>query len=319
MNTMKLLKKMMICLAVGLMMIPTLTSAEEPIKIGILQYMEHESLNENREGFIAGLKEAGYIDGETIELQYENAAGDNGALTSMGEKLVSSSDYLFAIATPAVQTLANNTKELPIYFSSVTDPVDAGLVKSLEKPETNVTGTINAGPLEEQIELMLSIRPETETVGLLYDSGELNAVSEVKRAKKILDDRNLAYEEITVTSTNDITQALDSLLNKVDTLFIVNDNTVASAMGYIGDMAAEKDIPVIGASKDMILVNGLATYGLDYYDLGKQTAQMLIRQIEEGTVIEETPVETANELELVVNEEMAKRLNIDLSSIKAPQ
>lgn len=316
---MKQLKKIMILLALGLIIIPTLASAQEPIKVGILQYVEHESLNATREGFVDGLKEAGYVDGDKVKIQYENAAGDNATLSSMGEKIAGANDYLVAIATPAAQSLANITKDLPIYFSPVTDPVDAGLVKSLEKPETNLSGTVDAGPLKEQIELMLSIKPETKTVGLLYNSGEANSVGEVERAKKILEEQNLAYEEVSVTSTNDISQALTTLLNKVDALFLVTDNTVASAMSYVGDMAAEKEIPVIGGSKDMVLVNGLATYGLDYYDLGKQTAQMLVRQIEEGKSIEEMSVETAKDLELVVNEEMAKRLGIDPDSIQAPQ
>ncbi|PMB84909.1 ABC transporter substrate-binding protein [Dolosicoccus paucivorans] len=319
MKTTKLLTKMMTLLALALMIVPTLTSAQEPIKVGILQYVEHESLNATREGFIDGLKEAGYVDGDKIKIQYENAAGDNGTLTSMGEKIASANDYLFAIATPAAQSLANITKEVPIYFSAVTDPVDAGLVKSLEKPETNVSGTVDAGPLKEQIELMLSIKPDIKTIGLLYNSGEANSVGEVERAKKILEEQNLAYQEVSVTSTNDISQALATLLNKVDALFLVTDNTVASAMSYVGDMAAENDIPVIGGSKDMTLVNGLATYGLDYYALGKQTADMLVRQIENGEAIKEMPVEAAKDLELVINEEMAKRLNIDPSSIQAPK
>ncbi|SDI20483.1 ABC transporter substrate-binding protein [Dolosicoccus paucivorans] len=319
MKTTKLLTKMMTLLALALMIVPTLASAQEPIKVGILQYVEHESLNATREGFIDGLKEAGYVDGDKIKIQYENAAGDNGTLTSMGEKIASANDYLFAIATPAAQSLANITKEVPIYFSAVTDPVDAGLVKSLEKPETNVSGTVDAGPLKEQIELMLSIKPDIKTIGLLYNSGEANSVGEVERAKKILEEQNLAYQEVSVTSTNDISQALATLLNKVDALFLVTDNTVASAMSYVGDMAAENDIPVIGGSKDMTLVNGLATYGLDYYALGKQTADMLVRQIENGEAIKEMPVEAAKDLELVINEEMAKRLNIDPSSIQAPK
>ena len=316
---MKLVKKIMLFVASFIMLAPTLAHAKEPIKVGILQYVEHESLNAAREGFIEGLKEAGYVEGDNLVIQYENAAGDNGSLTSMGEKLVSANDYLFAIATPAAQSLANITQDKPIYFSAVTDPVDAGLVKSLEHPKTNVSGTIDAGPLKEQVELMLSIDPEIKTVGLLYNSGEANSVGEVERTKEILKEKGLSYEEVSVTSTNDISQALATLLNKVDALFLVTDNTVASAMGYVGDMAAEKKIPVIGGSKDMALVNGLATYGLDYYALGKQTAQMLVRQLEEELAIEEISVESANDLELIVNEKTAERLGIDPTTIKAPQ
>ena len=291
--------------------------AEGAIKIGVLQYVEHESLNQNYQGFVDGLKEAGYEDGDKIELNYLNVSGDNANLQSMSETLIKDSDYLFAIATPAAQGLVNLEKETPIYFSSVTDPVAAKLVESLDQPGGNVTGTLDAGPLEEQVALIKSVRPNAKKVGLIYNSGEANSVSEAQKAKELMEGQGYQVLEQTVTSTNDISQAMTALTNEpADVIFTVTDNTIASAMNLVGDLAIEAGIPLLGGSKDMVMDKGLATYGLDYYELGKQTARMMVDQIENKTETSQIPVEKADKLELVVNEEVAKALDIDPSSIQ---
>lgn len=292
------------------------TAQEETLKIGVLQYVEHESLNANYEGFLEGLKEAGYEEGKNLEIEFVNAMADNANLQSMSEKLVKNNDLLFAIATPAAQSLANVIGDKTLYFSSVTDPVSAGLVDSLEEPGKNVTGTIDAAPLEQQVELLKQLAPEAKTIGLLYNAGETNSLSEATRAKKVLEAAGLSVEDATVTSTNDINQVVGALADKVDAIFTVTDNTVASAMTLVGDLAKEAKLPLVGGSEDMVLTNGLATYGLNYFNLGKQTAQMLVRQIEEGKEASELPVEQASENNLIINEEFAKELGIDVSSIK---
>lgn len=290
--------------------------AQENISVGILQYVEHDSLNQTREGFIDGLAEAGYVEGENLTLNYLNAAADNANLQTMSETLSNDNDYLFAIATPAAQSLANVESETPIYFSAVSDPVGSGLVESLETPGKNVTGTTDAGPIEEQVELLISIVPEAETVGIIYNSGEANSKSEAEKAIAVMEEKGLSVLESTVISTNDISQAMNALVGNVDAVFTVTDNTIASAMPLVGDMAIEADLPLVGGSKDMALENGLTTYGLDYYELGKQTAQMLVRQIEEEMDTAEIPVESAAVLELVVNETYAQAIGIDPSSIQ---
>lgn len=297
---------------------PFNVSAQEEISVGILQYVEHDSLNQTREGFIDGLAEAGYVEGENLTLNYLNAAADNANLQTMSETLANDSDYLFAIATPAAQSLANVESETPIYFSAVSDPVGSGLVADLEKPGKNVTGTTDAGPIAEQVELLISIVPEAETIGIIYNSGEANSNAEAEKAITAMEEKGLTVVESTVTSTNDISQAMNALVGSVDAVFTVTDNTIASAMPLVGDMAIDANLPLIGGSKDMALENGLATYGLDYYELGKQTAQMLVGQIEAGTDTAEIPVESAAVLELVVNEEYAQAIGIDPTSIQAP-
>lgn len=302
------------------LLLPIMTvNAKETIKVGVLQYVEHDSLSATYEGFVAGLEEAGYKDGDNLTIHFLNASGDNANMQTMTEALGNNNDYLFAIATPAAQALANKVKNKPVYFSAVSDPVGAGLVKSLEKPGTNVTGTIDAGPIKEQVELLVNIIPNVKRVGILYNSGETNSISEAKKAREIMEEKGIEVEEATVTSTNDVSQIVQSVLKKdIDALYTVTDNTIASSMTLVGDLAIDAKIPLIGGSKDMILENGLATFGLDYFELGKQTAQMLVNQIEKDLKTEEIPVESAKNLELVINEKVAEKLGIDPKSIQAP-
>ncbi|MGO4938093.1 ABC transporter substrate binding protein [Fundicoccus sp. Sow4_H7] len=289
---------------------------KEAISVGILQYVEHDSLDANREGFIAGLEEEGYVEGENLTINYLNGAGDNSNLQSMSENLLSSNDFVFGIATPAAQSLVNGASDTPIYFSSVTDPIEAGLVDSLDEKEQNVTGTIDAAPIAEQIELLLKTKDDIQRVGILYNSGEANSVSEANRAEEVMMEKGIEVSHHTVTSTNDINQVMSALVDEVDAIFLVTDNTIASAMALVGDLAKEAQLALVGGSKEMILENGLATYGLDYFELGKQTAKMLVRQIDEGLDASAIPVESAENLELVVNEEVAEILGIEPSSLQ---
>lgn len=292
--------------------------AQEAINVGILQYVEHDSLDAARDGFIAGLEDAGYVEGENLTLNYLNAGADNANLQSMSETLGNANDYVFAIATPAAQSVANAVTDLPVYFSAVTDPVEAGLVESLEAPGKNITGTIDAGPVEEQVKLLLSIVPDAQKIGIIYNSGETNSKGEAQKATDYLEELGKEVITGTVTSTNDISQVMGNLVKEVDAIFTVTDNTIASAMPLVGDLAKEAGLAIVGGSKDMIVENGLATYGLDYYELGKQTAQMLVRQIEGNLDTASIPVESAAVLELVVNEEYAAAIGIDPASIQAP-
>ena len=309
-------------LAVASLILPMtsvqLVQAQEEIRLGILQYVEHDSLDAARDGFIDALAEGGYVEGENLVINYLNAGADNANLQSMAETLGNGNDYIFAIATPAAQSVANAVTNLPVYFSAVTDPVSAGLVESLEAPGKNITGTIDAGPIKEQVDLLLSIAPDAEKIGIIYNSGETNSKGEAEKATEYLEALGKEVITGTVTSTNDISQVMGNLVKEVDAIFTVTDNTIASAMPLVGDLAKEAGLPVVGGSKDMIVENGLATYGLDYYELGKQTAQMLLRQIEGNLDTATIPVESAAILELVVNKDYAEAIGIDPTTIQAP-
>lgn len=292
---------------------------KDSVKIGILQYMEHDSLSLAREGFLSEFEDAGYVEGENLTIDYQNAQGDQANLQSMSERLVGKNDAILAIATPAAQALANVTKEDPILFTAVTDAVDAGLVESMEKPGANITGTSDIVPIDEQIALLLSIAPEAKTVGIIYNSSEPNSKIQADMAEKTIKDKGVAVKILTVTSTNDVQQVMTTLAQEVDAIYIPTDNTLASTMPTVGEIATEYKLPVIPGSAEMVEAGALATYGINYSDLGRQTAKMALKIIKDGEKPSEMEVETSNNLELVINEEMAKALGIDPASIVVPE
>lgn len=295
------------------------TVDKETINIGILQYLEHDSLSASRKGFLDVLEEAGYKEGENLNIDYQNAQGDQANLQTMADRLSGNSDLLLAIATPSAQSIANVEKELPVLFTAITDPVDAGLVESLEVPGGNITGTTDAGPIEEQIKLLLSIVEDAKTIGIIYNSSEPNSVIQSDQAEAILKDKGVDVKILTVNSSNDVQQVMESLAQDVDGVYIPTDNTLASTMATVSQVAIAYKLPVIAASTDQVLAGGLATYGIDYYELGRQTGKMALEILEEGTDPATMAVESSTEVELVVNEEMAEALGIDPKSIAVPE
>ena len=290
-------------------------SDQEVVKIGILQFMEHNSLNAARAGFVKELEEAGYVEGENLEIEVMNAQGDQSNLQTMSEQLASNNDLMLAIATPAAQSLANAEQEKPILFTAVTDPVDAGLVESLEAPGMNLTGTSDMVPIDEQIRLLLSIVPDAETIGIIYNSSEPNSEIQANLAIEALEEAGVDAQVSTVTTTNDVQQVLTSLAKDVDGLYIPTDNTLASTAATVGEIAREYNLPVVAGSTEQIDAGGLATYGIAYESLGRQTAQMALKILKEDSNPSTLAVETSNDLSVVINEEMAEALGIDPESI----
>lgn len=290
---------------------------KKEVKVGVLQYMEHNSLDQARKGFVAELKDAGYEEGKNMTLDYQNAQGDQSNLKSMSERLVKNkNDVILAIATPAAQSVANETTTLPVLFTAVTDAVSAGLVTSNEKPGGNVTGTSDMVPIDEQTDLLLSIVPEAKTVGIIYNASEKNSEIQSKLAKKALEKSGVKVKEVTVSSTNDVQQVMTSLAKQVDGIYIPTDNTLAKTMSTVGEIAEAAKIPVIAGSTDMVEEGGLATYGINYEKLGRQTGKLAVKILKGEAKPEELSIETSKNLELVVNQKMAKALEIDPASIK---
>src|SRR5574344_2326482 len=195
----------------------TSCSKSNKIKIGVIQLVEHQALDASYQGFVDGLKEAGYIDGENITIDYQNAQGEQANCQTIAQKLVNDrDDLILAIATPAAQAVANLTKKIPILVTAVTDPESAKLVKSNSKPDTNVSGTSDLTPVEKQIELLKKILPNAKTVGLMYCSSEQNSIFQINIAKSACDKNGLKYIEGTVSNSNEIQQVTQSLVGKVD-------------------------------------------------------------------------------------------------------
>lgn len=285
---------------------------DTPIKIGVLQHVEHEALNDAQQGFIDRMTEE-Y--GERIVWDIQNASGNMAGLQSIAEKLARESDILYAIATPAAQSLASVETEKPIFFSAVAAPLQAGLVDTMEAPGRNLTGTTNLGPIEDHVDLLMKNFPEAKNIGILYNSSEVNAQHQVDIAVEAMESKGLTPYLGTITSTNDIQQVLSSLLEEIDVLFMVTDNTVDSSIALVGDMAKEAGIPTVGSSDSVVKANGLMTISNSYIDYGRQTAEMAIRYIEEDLTIAEMPVEIGQNFVMIVNEEFAEEIGIDPSSL----
>ena len=288
--------------------------AEDRIKVGVLQFVEHEALDATLKGFKETLDESPYKD--QIEWDIQNASGDTANLQSFSERLARDNDVLFAIATPAAQSLALVESSKPIFFAAVTDPVEAGLAKSMEQPSLNLTGTSDMAPIDEQVDLLVDNFPQIETVGILYNSSEVNSVIQAEMATQSLESKGLKVEQQTVTSTNDIHQAMNALARKVDGMFMVTDNTIDSAIQLVSEIALDHQLPMIGSSKEVIEKGGLATISSSYEDYGKQTAEMVIRMLDNQLDVKDMPVETAKHFNIIVNKEFANKLGIDPESIK---
>jgi putative ABC transport system substrate-binding protein len=283
------------------------------LKIGVIQLIEHPALDASFKGFKDGLAEAGYVDGQNISVDFQNAQGEQSNCVTIAQKLVNDkSDLILAIATPAAQAVANLTTTIPVLITAVTDPETAKLVKSNAMPGTNVTGTSDLTPVEAQIRLLKQIVPGAQTVGLLYNSSEQNSVFQIDLAKKACDSLGLKYIDATASNSNEIQQVVQSLVGKVEALYSPTDNLIASAMPTVAQVTIPAKLPFIVGEDGMVQGGGLATYGINYYDLGKQTAAMAVDIIKNGKKPAEMPIQYLQGGDLSVNQDIANAIGITI-------
>lgn len=282
------------------------------VKIGITQIAEHPALDGARDGFIAALESEGFTDGKNIEIEYQNAQGDNPTASTIANNFVSSKkDLILAIATPSAQAAYNATKDIPILITAVTDPVLSGLAESWEKPGKNVTGTSDAAPVEKQFELLKAFVPEAKNVGVIFNTSEANSEIQVEGVEKIAEKNGMKVITAGVTATNDIPQALASIRDKIDVLYVPTDNMVAAAMPIIAEQCIKSGIPVIGSERAHVDNGALATEGIDYYKLGFQTGLAAVEVIN-GKNPAEMEISVLKDTELVINETTAAKLGIEI-------
>ncbi|MEK6264265.1 MAG: ABC transporter substrate-binding protein, partial [Clostridium sp.] len=220
-------------------------------------------------------------------------------------------DLIFAVATPTAQAAFNATKDIPILITAVTDPVNAGLAKSLENSGTNVTGTSDNVSIEKQFELLKKLIPSAKRVGILYNTSESNSEVQVNNAKKVAENFGLEIVTAGITNVNEVQQSLSSIIGKIDVLYIPTDNVLASAMPVIANACFKKNLPIIGAEKAIVVQGALATIGIDYSKLGFQTGLMAV-DIIEGKNPSELPITMLKDMQLFINEDAAKKLNIKI-------
>lgn len=282
------------------------------VRIGIIQLVEHSALDASCEGFEDYLKDNGYAD---AEISFNNAQGETANCTAIVDKYVNDKvDLIYAIATPAAQAAASATKDIPIVVCAVTDPASADLVKSNDKPETNVTGASDLNPVDAQFELLKEILPDAKTVGLMYCSAEANSVVQIDLAKAECEKLGLDYVEAPVSESNQIQQMVESLNGKVDVIYIPTDNMLAESMATVSQTANQFGIPTIVGEENMVSNGGLATYGLNYYELGKLAGAQAVAILKDGKNPADMAIEylPADGCTLTVNSKTAETLGINL-------
>ena len=293
---------------------------KDVFRIGISQFITHQSLDATREGFVDELARQGYVEGKNIEIDLQNAQGEQRNLKTISQQLAESSDVVLAIATPSAQSLANTTQTTPVVFSAVTDPVSAKLVESREHPGGNVTGTSDqsSDAISTQINLIKKVLPKAKTIGILYTQSEPNSVVQKDEAKRLLEEKGFNVVEKTILDSNNVKAAAESLMAEVDMVFVPTDNIISSTMETVKQVSIKHKVPVFGGSTEMIAVGGLYNYGTNYEELGRQTARMLIRVLK-GEKPENIAVELPEKLELHTNQEMAEALGIDISKLEGKE
>ena len=281
--------------------------AEAPKTIGIVQLVEHDALDAANRGITDALKERGV----TMEIDRQNAQADQSNLRNIAQRFVSHNyPLIFAIATPAAQTVANATSTTPIVATAVTDFAVAKLVKDNNKPGTNVTGSSDMNPIAAQTELLLKLVPNAKTVGTIYNSSEINSQLQIDILRKELEKHGVALVEATISSVNDIQQAAQSLVGKVDVMYVPTDNVVASSMPTLYRVTQAAKLAVVAGEAGMVRSGATATVAVDYYNLGKIAGNMGADILEGKAKPQDMPIRYQTEFKVVLNEPVVKELGL---------
>ena len=284
-------------------------------KIGVLQFTQHAALDKTNEGFIAALDDAGI----NYEIDQQNASNDQSTCQTIAEKLVNDgNDLIYAIATPAAQAVAGLTKDIPVVISAVTDPAESGLVADNNAPGGNVTGVSDLTPIKEQIDLLKQLIPDAQTIGVLYCSAESNSAIQAEMTREACEALGMEAVDYTVSNTNEIQTVVESMAGKVDAIYAPTDNTIANGMATVGMIASDNGLPVFAGDSGMVEAGGIATYAVDYYQLGYMAGEMAVDILVNGTDPAEMPIGylPTEKYELTINEDMAAKVGVDVSSLQ---
>jgi len=291
---------------------PSANGGDAPAEatIGIVNLLSHPALDAAQAGFIEALAEAGYVEGENLTLDIQNANNDQSTLTNIANTFASGdADLFYAIATPSAQSLAQVITDRPIVFAAVTDPVSAGLVDEWENPGGNITGVSDMNPMDGQLNLIQEVLPDVQTVGIVYSSGEVNSEVQVEQAKAVAAELGIEIVTATVTNSAEVQQAAQSL--DVDAFLIPTDNTVVSAAESVIQVAEQKGVPVFASDESTMERGAAAGLSVNYTQQGKDAAALAI-QLLEGADPASLPVETQKEFDLFVNEAAAEAQGLTL-------
>ena len=286
---------MVLCIACG-------KEKESKVKIGVTQIVEHQSLDDVRQGVIDSLKANGYGE-DKIEISYKNAQGDFGTAQMIAQEFKNTSDIVVAISTPSAQAAVNNIKDKPIFFSAITNPESAGVLAE------NVTGVSDRSPVKKQVELIKELLPEAKKIGVVYNTSEQNSFYLTDEFKREAEKNGYEVVVKGITNVNEIASALDTFLPEIDVLYTTIDNTIASTYPLIIDKSKKNNKPVIGATKSYVDQGALASEGISDYKVGYQTGEMIVRYLK-GEDIKNMKFEVVRESERYINKEVAKNFKI---------
>lgn len=291
-------------------------------KIAISQIVEHPSLDATREGFMAALKDAGLVEGQNLQVDYNNAQGDQPNNMAIAQKIAGGDyDLVLAIATPPAQAVAQQVKNSPILFAAVTDPIDAKLVDNLDHPGGNISGASDTNPeaITKLMDFIAANFKDVKKVGVVLNQGEPNAVIMTDQAEKALKAHGIELVKATVTNTSEVKQAAESLVGRVDALYITLDNTVVEAVSTVIQVANEHDIPFFSSDRDTVERGAFATVGFKYYDHGYQVGQMAVDVLKNGKKVGDMKVTVPDKLDLILNLKAAKEQGIEVTDAMKDQ
>lgn len=281
------------------------------LQVGVVQIMEHTSLDTIRQSFLNEMESLGYGE-DKVEFDIQNAQGEQSNLSSICKKFVGDGvDLIVAIATPTAQTAAASTTDIPVVFSAVTDPVEAKLLTDPEHPDGNVTGTSDAIPVDEVMQLCKELTPEVKTIGFMYTTSEINAQVTVEKAMAEAEAMGYQTKLMTISEVSELQQAAQSLAEDVDAIYVPIDNTIAQAMQTLAQVGIDNQIPIYTGADSMVADGGFATVGIEYTKLGQETAKMAV-EVLEGTPVSELPVVTMQEFGTFVNPDTAAAIGVEI-------
>ncbi|GAA0427686.1 MAG: ABC transporter substrate-binding protein [Bacillota bacterium] len=287
----------------------TAATDDKSYQIGVSQIVEHPSLDAAYEGFQEALNDAGI----NAEFDFQSAQGDQNNIKPISDGFVADSvDLIFANSTPSAIGALQATRDIPIVFTSVTDAVEAGLIKTMEEPGDNITGVVDLHPdaIAKTVEFIETYFSDA-TVGMLYNAGEQNSVTQVDAVKTAAEGTGITIEERTVATSSEVQQAATSLVSDVDLFYIITDNTVVSALDSVVGVANDQDIPLIVGEPDSLAKGGFATFGIDYNTIGYRTGEMAAAILKGDKAPSDFLVEYPPELQLFINKQAAEEQNVE--------
>lgn len=317
-KTMTRLKNFQTYLKVALFCLSLFCSSSlEALKtIGITQIVDHPSLNAIREGVLEALAQEGFVEGNALKVVFQNAQGNPTMAVQIAQQFASLSlDAIVPISTPSAQAMVQQIKNTPIIFAAISDPISAKVVSSLTHPGGNVTGVADTPPLAEQLNFIQKCLPHLKTLGVVYNSGEVNSVHFIETLKKLAKKEHIKIVLATASKSADVQAAAKSLVDRVDAIFIGNDNTVVSGLEALIKACLDTSKPLFVSDPESVDRGALAAYAYDQRQIGHQVGEMVARVLK-GESPGNIPVETAKNLKFSLNPRTAEKIKVTCALIQ---